>query len=414
MQNTKSKRVFIYTEVVPALSMSGANVRVYTNIRAYCELNYDVSVFIFSNHRELEIPMDLKDICISFTIINPDSELPKKIKRHSRGYINEKLLNRYFPSRRIIKYYLMKNLEEDPNSIHHFEYLSTVNAIVGLKGFFIWSNHDIVSERHLLVQKFRREIGHGKNYINNIFKYFILRYIETLVVNSCRLMFTVSKHDQKYYHDRFKSNKINLLPWCTSIDNNYVEKSRKIKDGRINLLHLGSTNSILTYSSLKYILKVLFKKLPSKILNNIQLTVVGNNPDAPYSNIIKKYAIPYKQVTFEGFKKNIEPLFETHDLQIVATQYASGIRTKIIESLAHGLPVMSSDIGARGLYGLKNKENILLFKNERDFTEIFNGIMNNSINLNSISTKARCLYEEEYSKKIHHFRLKDLLNQNHK
>ena len=158
------------------------------------------------------------------------------------------------------------------------------------------------------------------------------------------------------------------------------------KNRRINLLHLGSTNSILTYSSLKYILKVLFRKLPSKILNNIQLTVVGNNPDAPYSNIIKKYAIPYKQVTFEGFKQNIEPLFKTHDLQIVATQYASGIRTKIIESLAHGLPVMSSEIGARGLYGLKNKENILLFKNERDFTEIFNGIVhrNKKTILNSI------------------------------
>ena len=68
----------------------------------------------------------------------------------------------------------MKNLQEDPNSIHHFEYLSTVNAIVGLDGFFIWSNHDIVSERHLLVQKFRREIGYGKNYIDNIFKYLIL------------------------------------------------------------------------------------------------------------------------------------------------------------------------------------------------------------------------------------------------
>ncbi len=404
----------MYTEVIPALSMSGANVRVYANIRAYCELNYDVSVFIFSNHRELEIPMDLKDIGISFTIINPDSELPKKINRHSKGYIHEKLLNRYFPSRRIVKYYLMKNLEEDPNSIHHFEYLSTVNAIVGLNGFFIWSNHDIVSKRHLLVQKFRREIGYGKIYINNIFKYFILRYTETLVVNSCKLMFTVSKYDQKYYHNRFKSNKINLLPWCTSIDKNYVEKSRKIKDGRINLLHLGSTNSILTYSSLKYILRVLFKKLPSKILNNIQLTVVGNNPDAPYSNKIKKYAISYKQVTFEGFKKNIEPYFKSNDLQIVATEYATGIRTKIIESFAHGLPIISSEIGARGLYGLENKKNILLFKNENDFAEIFNDIFHNSIDLDSISANARQLYDKKYSKLIHKSKLKEFLNQKFK
>ena len=227
-------------------------------------------------------------------------------------------------------------------------------------------------------------------------------------------MLTVSKYDQKYYQNKFKSDKVKLLPWSTSKENNYVKKSRKIRDGRINLLHLGSTNSILTYSSLKFILKVLFNKLPSKILDNIQLTVVGNNPDAPYSNKIKKYAISYKQVTFEGFKRNIEPYFKSNDLQIVATEYATGIRTKIIESFAHGLPIISSEIGARGLYGLEHKKNILLFKNENDFAEIFNDIFHNSIDLGSISANARQLYDTKYSKQIHKSKLKEFLNQKYK
>ena len=227
-------------------------------------------------------------------------------------------------------------------------------------------------------------------------------------------MLTVSKYDHKYYQNKFKSNNIKLLPWSTSKENSYIKKSRKIRDGRINLLHLGSTNSILTYSSLKFILKVLFNKLPSNILDNIQLTVVGNNPDASYSNKIKKYAISYKQVNFEGFKKNIEPYFKSNDLQIVATQYASGIRTKIIESFAHGLPIISSEIGARGLYGLKNKKNILLFKNENHFAEIFNDILHNSIDLDLISANARQLYDKEYSKQIHKSKLKEFLNQEHK
>ena len=254
----------------------------------------------------------------------------------------------------------------------------------------------------------------GKNYPSNIFKYFVLRYIETLVAKSCRLMLTVSKYDHKYYQNKFKSNNIKLLPWSTSKENSYIKKSRKIRDGRINLLHLGSTNSILTYSSLKFILKVLFNKLPSNILDNIQLTVVGNNPDASYSNKIKKCAISYKQVNFEGFKKNIEPYFKSNDLQIVATQYASGIRTKIIESFAHGLPIISSEIGARGLYGLKNKKNILLFKNENHFAEIFNDILHNSIDLDLISANARQLYDKEYSKQIHKSKLKEFLNQEYK
>ena len=89
--------------------------------------------------------------------------------------------NRYFPKRQIIKYHLMKNLDKSDNGIHHFEYLSTANTIVGLDGFFIWSNHDIVSERYLLLQKFRKEIGQGKNYPSKIFKYFVIFLIKSSV-----------------------------------------------------------------------------------------------------------------------------------------------------------------------------------------------------------------------------------------
>ena len=93
---------------------------------------------------------------ICFNIINTDTIQPSNKEKSKSLLLSEKLLNRYFPKRHIIKYHLMKNLDKSDYGIHHFEYLSTANAIVGLEGFFIWSNHDIVSERHLLVQKFGR------------------------------------------------------------------------------------------------------------------------------------------------------------------------------------------------------------------------------------------------------------------
>ena len=410
MANKKLEKVYFYSSVLPAPYNTGASVRVFSNIRDYLDLNYDIEVFLFTKIKNPEIPKELKVKDISFNIINTDIIHLDTKEKSKPLFLIERLLNRYFPIRQIIKYHLMKNLDKSDYGIHHFEYLSTASAFVGLDGFFIWSNHDIVSERYLLLQKFRREIGQGKNYPSKIFKYFVLRYIERLVADSCRLMLTLSKYDHKYYQKKFKSNKVKLLPFSTSKENHYINKSRKIRDGRINLLHLGSTNSVLTYSSLKFILKVLFIKLPPKILNTIQLTIVGNNPNSFYSNQIKKYALSYKQVTFEGFKENIEPYFESNDLQIVATQHATGIRTKIIESFAHGLPIISSEIGARGLYGLKNKENILLCKNENDFAEILNDILHNAIDLDLISANARKLYEKEYSKLIHKSKLEEFLN----
>ena len=48
MNYTKPGKVYIYTETVPALSNSGASVRVYSNIRAYHDLNYEIKVYLFS------------------------------------------------------------------------------------------------------------------------------------------------------------------------------------------------------------------------------------------------------------------------------------------------------------------------------------------------------------------------------
>ena len=74
------------------------------------------------------------------------------------------------------------------------------------------------------------------------------------------------------------------------------------------------------------------------------------------------------------------------------------------------MPIISSEIGARGLYGLKNKENILLCKNENDFAEILNDILHNSIDLDLISSNARKLYEIEYWKPKHKSKLEEILN----
>ena len=103
---------------------------------------------------------------------------------------------------------------------------------------------------------------------------------------------------------------------------------------------------------------------------------------------------------------------QSHDLQIIGSQNATGIRTKIIESLAFGLPVISSEIGARGLYGLKHEENILLVKNHIEFSEILFGILNGIYDLNRISMNGRKLYEKRYSKEKQALKLKECLNLN--
>ena len=48
MASKKLEKVFVYSSVVPAIYNDGASVRVFSNIRAYFDLNYDIEVFLFT------------------------------------------------------------------------------------------------------------------------------------------------------------------------------------------------------------------------------------------------------------------------------------------------------------------------------------------------------------------------------
>ena len=109
------------------------------------------------------------------------------------------------------------------------------------------------------------------------------------------------------------------------------------------MLHLGSLNSMIPFSSLEYINNRLFKIIPNDYHKKIELIVAGHNPNAPYSNHIKKIAKQYKNIKFLGYVESLDNLFIDSDIQIVASQFESGLRTRIVESFVRGLPVISTN-----------------------------------------------------------------------
>ena len=73
MANKKLEKVFVYSSIVPASYNDGASVRVFSNIRAYLDLNYDIEVFLFTKIKNPKIPEELKVMGICFNIINTDT-----------------------------------------------------------------------------------------------------------------------------------------------------------------------------------------------------------------------------------------------------------------------------------------------------------------------------------------------------
>ena len=358
-----NKKVYFYSAVIPSTTGSGAAVRVYTNIRAYTDIDYEVELILFVN--DLNKNLILKDLpgSIKLTIVEINSNKSKTSEKFSYiiGFPKQALLNYLYPIRKSVSNEIKKRLKYDKTGLHHLEYVDVASSMVGLKGVFFWSNHDLNPERYLSIKGTRIKLEPEHGHIYKRFKYFQLKRSEKWIARQSKIVFNISETESRVYKKRIKNINSNLLPFSWP-NEQFIEKRNWSEPGKLKMLHLGSLNSMIPFSSLEYIINRLFKIIPNDYHKKIELIVAGHNPNAPYSNYIKKIAKQYKNIKFLGYVESLDNLFADSDIQIVASQFESGLRTRIVESFVRGLPVISTNSGSRGLYGLENGDNILLGK----------------------------------------------------
>ena len=80
-------------------------------------------------------------------------------------------------------------------------------------------------------------------------------------------------------------------------------------------------------------------------LGEVQVTIVGSAPPPEVTAL----ASPLVDVT--GWVEDLDPLFDSSRLMVAPLHYGAGVKGKVTQSLAVGLPVVTTPIGAEGLEG---------------------------------------------------------------
>jgi len=88
-------------------------------------------------------------------------------------------------------------------------------------------------------------------------------------------------------------------------------------------------------------------------LGDVELTIVGSLPPAE----VQALASPLVDVA--GWVEDLEPLLKRSRLMIAPLRFGAGVKGKITQCLAAGLPVVTSPVGAEGL-DVRDGESILI------------------------------------------------------
>ena len=83
---------------------------------------------------------------------------------------------------------------------------------------------------------------------------------------------------------------------------------------------------------------------------------------------------------------------------VVPIVAGSGVKTKVLDAMRWGVPIVSSEEGVSGLLNIE-ESGILVSKSDNDFVYKINSILNDEICSSLCSEKSLIHYDKYYSKK---------------
>ena len=125
---------------------------------------------------------------------------------------------------------------------------------------------------------------------------------------------------------------------------------------------------------------------------NVSVVIAGANPPADIKNIAERN----KEIAVTGYVEDILEVYSKSKVFIAPIRYGTGMRLKILEAMALGIPVVSTSIGARGISG----NSIAIADTSQEFGSKVIKLLWNSDNYGNLSREARTTIEKFYNWKL--------------
>jgi GT2 family glycosyltransferase/glycosyltransferase involved in cell wall biosynthesis len=182
------------------------------------------------------------------------------------------------------------------------------------------------------------------------------RELETRLARAADLVWCASPDDRREMQRAAPDVRIEVVPTIHS-----PHARGKSFDERQGILFLGNFSHTPNRDAVQFFVREVLP-LVRESLNDTKLFIVGDN--APPE--VAAFASP--EIWMLGYVPDIEPLLASARVMVAPLRFGAGVKGKIGESLAHGLPVVTTTIGAEGM-GLVDGEHALMADDARAFAD---------------------------------------------
>lgn len=266
-----------------------------------------------------------------------------------------------------------------------FEYWHLHKMAQRLKenGLFI-----ICDTHNILLNSYKEFVG-LKLWIPNFYKRFLINRYEKLefevaLKNSFNLLIAINKEEEEIFKKRYPKQLIYYFPMGIKLIPFLINEKKYKKE--FSVLYYGGLSSERNYKAAIQVMDAL-----SSIKEvDVSLKIIGSNPPV----FLKEKVDKNSNVTLLGFVEDLSFAFQNIDLAVIPFEGKYGFRSRLIELMHFGIPVLTTNDAVWGM-GFEHNVNIIIYKDNLPFA-IKNSLNNYNLR-NRVAVNAKKKIEEEFT-----------------
>ena len=398
------KNILFISPFYPHKDESPRHRAVYNHINYFKSKNFNVTFIYLSNH-EINLNLNIEFIRLP---LPSNFEVLKNIFLQIFLFKKESLQTSLYYSKSVGEYLRKMSLKKTFDIIF-FESIRTIPYQNYFKDSYkILDLGDLISRRYNLLRRSKIKVnnilGQFSNksfflnfFLKNFFVQKIILFVEEKLIRKMEIKslkdfdkIILVSHYEKSLLSKYSSRA--NVHWIPNID---LSKSLNIPKFTFNksISYFGILNNPHNEHALIYFFENIFDKI-IKIDRDIIFKIFGKHPTKKIAYFAQKYP---KNVILKGYVKNLEHNVKKSNLLIIPIQAGSGVKTKVLDAISWGVPVVSSMEGVSGLVSL-NESGIIVAKNDLDFAEEVLRLIKQYNLAKKLSMKSFKYYNKYYSK----------------
>ena len=183
-----------------------------------------------------------------------------------------------------------------------------------------------------------------------------MREIELGLARACDATLLVTEEERSELAAALPDARLIVVP-------NAHELTKKVPppEGREGLLFVGGFEHLPNVDAAQYLVRSIMPEVWRRI-GDVSLTIAGSKPPPDV------WALASSRVEVTGYVPDLDPVIDGARLLVAPLRYGAGMKGKVTQSLAAGLPVVTTAVGAEGL-GAVDGQDLMLAEDAEAFAQ---------------------------------------------